>query len=67
MTVLDGHSVRIEDGRCYNLKILGLIYKRNLILGLTQENSIGNFVQDCLPYILNYYDMFYHYYVSSLL
>jgi len=67
MTVLDGYSVRIEDGRCYDLKILELIYKRNLILGLTQENSIGNFVQDCLPYILNYYDLYYHYYVSSLL
>jgi len=34
MTVLDDHSVRIEDGRCYDLKMLGLIYKRNLILGL---------------------------------
>ena len=66
MTVLDGHSARIEDGRCYDLKILGLIYKRNLILELTQENSIGNSVQDCLLYILNYYDLYYHYYVSSL-
>jgi len=26
--------------------------EKNLILGLTQENSIESSVQDCLPYIL---------------
>ena len=25
--------------------------KKNLVLGLTQENSVENSVQDCLPYI----------------
>jgi len=49
---------------CCNLKILELIYKRNLVLVLTQENSIENFVQDCLPYILNYHSLCY--YFSSL-
>jgi len=33
--------------------ILELIKERNLVLGLTQVNSIENSVQDCLPYILN--------------
>ena len=31
---------------------LGLIREGNLVLGLTQENSIENSVQDCLLYIL---------------
>jgi len=31
--------------------ILGLIKEKNLVLGLIQENSIENSVQDCLPYI----------------
>ena len=38
---------------CYKLKILGLIKRKNLVLGLTQENLIENSVQDSLPYILN--------------
>jgi len=33
-------------------------------IGLIQENSIENSVQDCLPYILNYYGSCY--YFSSL-
>jgi len=33
---------------CYKLKILGLIKKKNLVLGLTQENSIEYSVQDSL-------------------
>jgi len=37
---------------CYNSKILELVNKKNLVLGLTQENSIKNTIQDCLPYIL---------------
>ena len=44
---------------------LELIKERNLVLGLTQENSIENSIQDCLPYILNYYGLCY--YFSSLL
>ena len=48
----------------YNLKTLELNYKRNLVLGLTQENLIENSVQDCLPYILNYHSSYY--YFSSL-
>ena len=34
-----------------HLVILGLIKERNLVLGLTQENSIKSLVQDYLPYI----------------
>ena len=37
---------------CYNSKTLEQINKKNFILELTQENSIENSVQDCLPYIL---------------
>jgi len=36
-----------------NLRPLELVNKKNLILELTQENSIENSVQDSLPYILN--------------
>jgi len=49
---------------CYKLKNLELFKRKNLILGLTQENSIENFVQDHLPYILNYDGLCY--YFSSL-
>jgi len=35
----------------YKLKPLELDKRKNLILGLTQENSIENSVQDCLSYI----------------
>ena len=38
---------------CYELKILELVKRKNLILGLIQENLIENFIQDSLPYILN--------------
>ena len=31
---------------CYKLKILELIKRKNLVLGLIQENSIENSVQD---------------------
>ena len=37
----------------YKLKILELIKRKNLVLRLTQENSMENSVQDSLPYILN--------------
>jgi len=37
---------------CYKLKTLELVKRKNLVLELTQENSIENFVQDSLPYIL---------------
>jgi len=37
---------------CYNSKTLEWVNKKNLVLGLTQENSIENSVQNCLPYIL---------------
>jgi len=37
---------------CYNSMALELIKEKNLVLELTQENSIENFVQDGLPYIL---------------
>ena len=36
---------------CYNLKILELVNKKNLVLRLTQENLIENSIQDCLPYM----------------
>ena len=32
---------------------------------LTQENSIENSVQDCLPYILNYHGLCYYYFSLS--
>ena len=31
--------------------ILGLIKEKNLVLGLIQENSIEDSIQDCLSYI----------------
>jgi len=31
-------------------------------IGLTQENSIENSVQDCLPYILNYHSLYYYFF-----
>ena len=37
---------------CYKLKTLEWVNEKNLVLGLTQENSIENSVQNCLPYIL---------------
>jgi len=37
---------------CYKFKTLELVKKVNLVLGLTQENSIENSLQDCLPFIL---------------
>ena len=43
-----------KDTTCYDSKTLELVNKKNLILELTQENSIENSVQNCLPYILNY-------------
>ena len=38
--------------KCYKLKPLELDQRKNLVLGLIQENLIENSVQDCLPYIL---------------
>jgi len=37
---------------CYKLRILELIKRKNLVLGLTQESLIENSLQDCLPFIL---------------
>ena len=45
--VLLGHLI----SHCYNSKTLELVKEKNLVLKLTQENSIENSVQDCLPYI----------------
>ena len=41
----------MKEHTCYNLKILEWVKKRNLVLGLTQENSMEFLVQDCLLYI----------------
>ena len=48
---------------CYDSKTLELINEQNLILGLTQENSIENSVQNCLSYILKPHGL-YNYYFS---
>jgi len=45
-------SACMKLAMCYKLKILELVKRMNLILELTQENSIENSVQDCLSYIL---------------
>ena len=34
-------------------------------IGLTQENLIENSIQDCLPYILNYYGLCYYFFSLS--
>ena len=47
--------VKLE--KCYKLKTLELIKRKNLVLELTQENSIENSIQDSLPYILNPHDL----------
>ena len=39
---------------CYKLKNLELFKRKNLVLGLIQENLIENSVQDHLSYILNH-------------
>jgi len=39
--------------------------KKNLVLELTQENSIENSVQDCLSYILNYHSLCYYFFSLS--
>ena len=49
---------------CYKLKILEWIKRKNLVLELTQENSIENSVQDHLPYIIKLNGLCYYY--SSL-
>ena len=36
----------------YKLKLLELDKRKNLVLGLIQENLIESSIQDCLPYIL---------------
>ena len=41
----------LPDPSCYKLKTLELVKRMNLVLGLTQENSIENSIQNCLPYI----------------
>ncbi len=55
MEELYSRAQYLEEGdglRCYKLKTLELIKRKNLVLGLTQENSIENSVQNSLPYIL---------------
>ena len=42
----------LRENFCYKLETLELIKRKNLVLGLTQENSIENSIQDCLSYIL---------------
>ena len=37
---------------CYKLKTLELVKRNESYIGLTQENSIENSVQNNLPYIL---------------
>ena len=37
---------------CYNLQDLKVGQEKEPCIGFTQENSIENSVQDCLPYIL---------------
>jgi len=49
---------------CYDSITLELIKEKNLVFGLTQENSIENSVLDCLPYILNFHGPHYYYYSS---
>jgi len=45
--------------RCYKLRTLELVKRKNLVLGLTQENSMENSVQDCLSYILKPHGLYY--------
>ena len=45
----------------YNSKTLEQVNGKNLILRLTQKNSIENSIQDCLPYILNYHGSCYYF------
>jgi len=48
------HAINsLLDMYCYKLKTLELVKRMNLVLELTQENSIENSIQDSLPYILN--------------
>ena len=49
-------------GSYYDSMTLKLIKERNLVLELIQKNSIENFVQDCLPYILNSHGPYYYYF-----
>ena len=44
-------SLKLLSNNYYDFKILEWIKKRNLLLGLIQENSIENLVQNCLLYI----------------
>ena len=44
-------GLSVDIAKCYNLKTLELVNEKNLILELTQENSIENSIQDCLSYI----------------
>ena len=51
-------------GLAYDTQDLRTSQENEPCIGLTQENSIENFVQDCLPYILNSHSPYY--YFSSL-
>ena len=50
--IINVYRLQSRIYKCYNLKILELVNKKNLVLELIQENSIENSVQNCLPYTL---------------
>ena len=54
-----GVSLGMVPVACYKFKTLELVKKVNLVLGLTQENSIKNSLQDCLPFILKAHGLCY--------
>ena len=45
----EARMMKVE--RCYKLKNLRVGQEDEPCIGLTQENSVENSVQDCLPYI----------------
>ena len=51
INISPSHVEDTSNINCYNSVILKLIKKENLVLELTQENTIESSVQDCLPYI----------------
>ena len=53
-------SIQCYQANCYDSITLELIKERNLILGLIQENSMENSVQNCLLYILKPHDLCYY-------
>ena len=57
---------QIRSKNYYNSKALELVNEQNLVLGLIQENSIENSVQNCLSYILKPYGLCYYYFQPTL-